>query len=238
MPVELILSPFMRPLVRAHAKIMSYHRDDSHYTPVIVDQMGDAPTKFTIRKEFGTGSKIFAVFDEQNQHSYSDKIYHMTRSRAVKGAYKMYESPVDNEKPIATIRAGIRSNVLLFKTADNSELELGWHVVDHVVDALDDYRTFHLSDGHIYQWTFKGKFLERVINYGQKEAEVRERVGYVRTLPSKAGFDLYVNETIVPREMAITTALICYIEAWNTLKAYGGIYKASSYSPTIPWKRG
>lgn len=235
MPIELILGPFMRPVVRAQALIMGVHRADSHYTPTIVDAMGSTPTKFTIRKEFGTGSKIFAVFTDSQQRTYADSVYHMTRSRAVKGAYRMYEQGSD--KPIATLRAGLRSNVLLFKTVDNSELELGWHVINHKVDALDDYRVFQLSDGNTYQWTYKGHFLERVHNYGQMEAELRERVGYVNVLPERRGFDLYVNEDIVQREMAIATAMICYIEAWNTLKAYGGIYKASHYSPLLPWKR-
>lgn len=214
---------------------MSIHRPNSHYTPQIVDMMGENPTKFTVRKEFGTGSKIFAVFENEDNPTYSDSIYHLTRSRAVKGAYKLYEK--GSHKPIASLRAGPHSNVLLFKTADGSEIELGWHNVDHSIDALDNYRVFQLSDGNTYQWTYKGHFLERVRNFGQKEAEVRERVGYVRTLTERKGFDLYFNEDIMQREMAIATAIICYVEVWNTLSAYGGIYKASSYASRLPWKR-
>lgn len=235
MPIELILSPFMRPVVKAHAYLMGFHRESSHYTPQVVDLLSENATKFVVRKEFGTGSKIFAVFDGDNPQTYDEKIYHMTRSRAVKGAYKMYEK--NDELPIAAIRAGLRSNVMLIKTADLSELELGWHVVDHVVDALDDYREFQLADGERYHWTFKGQFLERIRNPGQKEAEVRERVGSVKLHPNRKGFDLFVNESIVNREMAICTALICYIEAWNTWRGYGGIYLAEQHQATLPWKR-
>lgn len=219
---------------------MGIHRDSSYYTPKLVDLLNEQPgTKsYTIRKEFGTGSKTFSVFDDSdpNPHkTYGDKLYSMTRSRAVKGAYKMYIP--EDELPIATLRAGLRSNVLLIKTRDGGELELGWHVIDHLVDALDDYRVFQLADGNTYQWTFKGRFLERVQNLGQKEAEVRERVAQVIPHGGRKGFDLKVNESIVNREMAIASALICYIEAWNTWLGYGGIYNAKQFGPSLPWKR-
>lgn len=238
MPIELIISPIMRPVVKAHAFVMGIHRDASHYTPKIVPMDESAPSvqKFVVRKEFGTGSKIFSVFEESKQGTYADKIFHMARSRAVKGAYKMYET--GSNDPIAAIRAGLRSNVLLIKTANLSELELGWHVVDHVVDALDDYRTFQLADGETYQWTFKGHYLEKVRNIGQKEAEVRERVAHVIVHPNRKGFDLILDESKVIREMAIATALICYVEAWNTWRAYGGIYSADQRIPFLPWTRG
>lgn len=235
MPVELILSPIMRPIIKAHSYIMGLHRESSHYAPTIVNLVKQDSTKFVIRKEFGTGSKVFAVFEGDGARTYKDRKYYMSRSRAVKGAYKMYQSTDD--LPIACIRAGLRSNVLLIKTADGSELELGWHVVDHTVDALDDYREFQLTDGEKYHWTFKGQYLERVRNPGQKEAEVRERIGTVKLHPNHKGFDLIINEDIVNREMAIATALICYIEAWNTWRGYGGIYLAEQHSPTLPWKR-
>lgn len=235
MPVELILGPFMRPVVKAQAYLMGFHRESSHYTPKIIENYGDEPTKLVIRKEFGTGSKVMAVFDESQHATYDDKIFHMTRSRAVKGVYKMYTR--GDDLPIGTLRAGLRSNVCLYRTADLTELDLGWHVVSHSVDALDNYRTFQLSDGNTYQWTFKGQFLERVHNLGQKEAEVRERVGQVIVHPNRQGFDIIFNENVVKRELAIATAMICYIEAWNTYRAYGGIYEAAQHLPALPWKR-
>lgn len=236
MPVELFLSPFMGPISKAHSAIMNIHRDSSHYTPHIVDKLEGATT-FAVRKEFGTGSKVFSVFDNSDPRSvtYDKSLYHMTRSRAVKGAYRMYMA--GDDKPIATLRAGLRSNVLLFKTATGSERELGWHVIRHRVDALDNYRMFELENGETYQWTYKGCYLEKVKNLGEKDSEVRERVGQVRVFANKRGFDLILNEDEVQKEMAIATALICYIEVWNNVRGYGGIYSADQHEPKLPWKR-
>ncbi|CAN6595668.1 hypothetical protein TRVA0_001S01574 [Trichomonascus vanleenenianus] len=156
----------------------------------------------------------------------------MIRSRAIKGAYKFYTQ--GEEKPTAAIRAGLRSNVLLIKT-EGDNFELGWHVMGHRIDAIDSYRLFQLADGTTYQWTTRGKFMERVHNLGEKESEVRERVAVV-TINDSKGFTLKVDESRVPREMAIMTAMISYIDQWNTQLGVGGIYYA--YKPSqVRWKR-
>ncbi|ANB15651.1 hypothetical protein AWJ20_3288 [Sugiyamaella lignohabitans] len=157
----------------------------------------------------------------------------MVRSRAVKGAYKMYNER--EEKPTAALRAGLRSNVLLIKSDTGDHFELGWHVVNHRVDALDGYRLFQLANGAMYQWSTKGKFLERVFNIGEKESEVRERVAAVAINGNK-GFTIRIDECKVPRELAIMTAMISYIDQWNTMIGVGGIYYR--YQPsTVRWKR-
>lgn len=238
MPIELFLSPIMKPIVQAQSALMGVHRSNNSYTPTIINLL-DNTNSYLVRKEFGTGSKTFSVFgnsDPNTPQSYEDRLYNMNRSRAVKGAYKMYMR--GDDKPIGALRAGLRSNVMLLKTATGDELELGWHVMEHKVDALDHYRTFQLSDGYIYHWTTKGQFLERVRNAGQRDAEVRERVGQVRLHPNRRGFDLAINESEVHSlEMVIATALICYIESWNTERAYGGIYDAKKTIPAVWWQR-
>lgn len=237
MPVELFLSPILRPVAQLQAYLMSFHRDSSHYTPRIVELDQSQAVNYAVRLEFGTGSKVFGVYDNSNpevKKTYDEKIWWMKRSRAVKGSYKMYGP--ENDLPVGAIRAGFRSNVLLFKLADDSELELGWHVVSHKNDVLDNYRIFRLSDGNEYHWTTKGHFLERIYNAGAKEAEVRERVGQATIYPGKKGFDLTFNKDLNP-EMVIATALICYIEAWNTYRGYGGIYGAAEHEPSVFWKR-
>lgn len=238
MPIELFLSPIMKPVVQAQSALMNLHQTNNTYTPSIINRLDDGH-QYMVRKEFGTGSKTFSVFDNSDpnaKHSYSDRLYHMTRSRAVKGAYKMY-MPTD-DKPIAALRAGLRSNVMLMKTATGDELELGWHVVEHKTDAMDHYRTFQLGDGYMYQWTTKGNYLERVLNPGTKDGETRVRVGQARIHPNRRGFDLVINENEVKcLEMVIATALVCYIEAWNTDRAYGGIYDAKKIGPSVWWQR-
>lgn len=237
MPVELILSPLMRPLVNAKAVLFHPHRQSSRYVPNIVDldEMAESVRSYSIRKEFGTGQKQLDVFDDSNPNkSIDQRLYHMVRSRAVKGAYKFYSDVYGEKEPTAAIRAGLRSNVLLMSQKDD-QFELGWHVVGHRVDANDSYRLFELADGSTYQWTTRGKYMEKVYNLGEKESEVRERVARV-VINGKKGFTLKVDESKVSREMAITTAMISYIDQWNTMYGVGGIYHG--YQPyRIRWKR-
>lgn len=236
MPIELFLGPIKRPVVRVRALIFAPHRASSSYVPHIIelDEESSKLHHYTVRREFGQGAKIYNVFDESHPSTHiNDRIFYFNRSRAVKGVYKMYD--VNIEEPIAVIRAGLKSNFLLIRN-DTNHFELGWHVVGHRVDALDGYKMFQLADGHTYQWTTKGKFMERVSNVGEKESEVRERVASVKILANK-GFEIQVDEAKVPRDVAITTAMISLLDQWNTMYGFGGIY--GGYQPRqISWKRG
>ncbi|QPG76700.1 hypothetical protein FOA43_004094 [Brettanomyces nanus] len=248
MPIELILSPLLRPVVLAKSLLFSPHRRASRYIPHIVDLDEAKCSRYAIRRRFGTGSKIFDVYDTKAEGSgpigpteQSKSLFWFDRSRAVKGAYKMFSSeiratgPNGEDEPCATLRAGLRSNVLLIRAPDVPAAELGWHIISHRVDALDAYRMFTLADGATYQWTTKGKFLEKVQNLGEKESEIRERIGQV--VPAAgAGFDLIVDESKIPREMALASALCSYIDHWNTTLDVGGIYYARQRSH-IRWKR-
>ena len=249
MPVELILSPVMRPLVCAKAVLFHPHRKSSRYIPRIIELPKDEDLSiFNVHKRFGTGSKVFDVYDAKAEGSYNaeNRLYWFVRSRAVKGAYKMYSSDIRNtgpdgeDEPMADVRAGLRSNVLLIKSACGlPTAELGWHVINHRVDAIDSYRIFHLADGYVYQWTTSGKFLERVKNMAEKESEVRERVAEVTIAGSTSaayGWTLKVDETKISRELALTTALCSVIDQWNTNIAVGGIYYARQQGE-VRWKR-
>lgn len=248
MPIELILSPIMRPVVLAKSLLFAPHRRSSRYIPHII-QLDEANcSRYAIRRRFGTGSKIFDVYDTKEEGSgpsgpteQSKSLFWFVRSRAVKGAYKMYSNaikatgPNGEDEPCATLRAGLRSNVLLIRAPEAPVAELGWHVISDRVDALDAYRMFTLADGATYQWTTKGKYLERVKNVGEKESEVRERIGQV--VPAAAsGFDLIVDDTKIPREMALASALCSFIDHWNTNIDVGGIYYARQ-PRHVRWKR-
>lgn len=179
------------------------------------------------------GGKVYDVYDDSNPNTQVNQhLYRMVRSRAVKGAYKFYTQGI--EEPTAAIRAGLRSNVLLISHGDD-QFELGWHVVGHRVDAIDSYRLFQLADEATYQWTTRGKFMERVHNLGEKESEVRERVARV-IINGNKGFTIKVDESKVAREMAITTAMISFTDQWNTMLGVGGIYYGCQPSE-VRWKR-
>lgn len=245
MPVELVLSPFMGPIIRIKALLFHPHRRASRYIPNIVDLPPNV-SEYAVRKKFGTGSKVFDVFEADQSRplgstDQSERLFWFVRSRAVKGAYKMYSSQIrgtgeaGEDEPVAAVRAGLRSNILLIRLPDVPAAELGWHIIGHRVDAIDSYRMFQLADGQTYQWTTSGKFLERVTNLGEKESEIRERIGQV--IPAgKAGFTLKVDETKIPKELALSSALCSYIDQWNTDLSIGGIYLA--HQPRqIRWKR-
>ena len=136
-----------------------------------------------------------------------------------------HTGPKGEDEPVATCRAGLRSNVLLIRAPSAPVAELGWHPISHKVDALGSYRMFTLADGNTYQWTTEGKFLEKVKNVGEKESEVRERVARVAPAGS-VGFNLIVDDTKIPREIALCSALISWVDQWNTNLSLGGIYYA------------
>lgn len=247
MPIELVLSPLMRPVVRAKAVVFHPHRRALRYVPTI-QELPEEVLEYAVRKRFGTGSKVFDVYSTsgvlaQGPEDPAARVFWFVRLRAVKGAYKMYSSaitgtgPNGTDEPVAAVRAGLRSNVLLIRAPGVPHLELGWHVLNHRVDAIDEYRVFQLADGHTYQWTTAGRFLERVHNLGEKESEVRERIGEVVPMGPQ-GFNLRIDERQMCRELALLTALCSHIDHWNTSLAVGGIYLPHQpMVPVVRWKR-
>ncbi|RLV96094.1 hypothetical protein JA1_000632 [Spathaspora sp. JA1] len=247
MPIELIVSPLMRPVVRAKSILFSPHRRSSRYIPTIKELPKENISQYAVLKRFGSGSKTFDVFDTNQgekplgPENPGASIFWFTRSRAVKGAYRMYSRSISGtgkdgeDEPVADVRAGLRGNVLLIRAPDGAAAELGWHIINHRVDAIDSYRMFTLANGNTYQWTYRGKYLEWVHNLGEKESEVRERIGQV--IPNGfSGFTLLIDETKMPREIALSTALCSYIDQWNTNIEVGGIYYARQKGQ-VRWKR-
>jgi hypothetical protein len=94
---------------------------------------------------------------------------------------------------------------------------------------------FTMANGVTYQWTMRGKWLEKVVNLGNKESEVRIRIG--RVVPNgDRGFTLQIDESEMPRELALGSALCSYIDQWNTNIEIGGIYYARQ-AGGVRWKR-
>ena len=247
MPIELILSPLMRPLVLAKSVLFAPHRRASRYVPIIKDMVSENTTEYVVLKRMGSGSKIFDVYSTNEgqkpigPENPGERLFWFVRSRAVKGAYKMCSSqlwstgPDGEDEPVATVRAGLRSNVLLIRAPEAPAAELGWHIISHRVDANDSYRMFKLADGFDYQWTSNGKWLEKVHNLGEKESEVRERVGQVSS-NGVNGFTIRIDQSKLPREIALGSALCSFIDQWNTNIDVGGIYYARQPHQTR-WKR-
>lgn len=68
MPIELILSPIMRPVVHAKSILFAPHRNASHYVPTIKEFPTDNSkiSSYAVIKRIGSGNKILDVFDTNN----------------------------------------------------------------------------------------------------------------------------------------------------------------------------
>lgn len=247
MPVELFLSPLMRPILLVRSLVFIPHRSSSHYIPLIKNIEESNTSTFVVAKRFGTGSKIFDVFDTNNgvtplgSERPEDSLFYFMRSRAVKGSYKLFlntqsEDPNQPDEPLAVLRAGFKSNVLLIRSESAPVAELGWHTIDHKVDAIDSYKMFNLADGAAYQWTTRGKWLERVSNLGEKESEIRERVGHV-LINGTNGFTIKFDTSKVPLELGLCTAMCSFLDQWNTNLEMGGIFYPR-HKMRMSWRRG
>lgn len=162
-------------------------------------------------------------------------------------------NPPSTAKPLATLHAGIWSLINVNRPLLTSfpQFFVGENKIQHQSDYLDNYRMFQLSDGLMYQWTKRGKFLERVYNLGQKDSEVRERCGHVNVHnvqicgssqfgPSLGGgFTLEIDENKICPEIAILTAMISYLDQWSTAIGVGGIYYSvkTTGAGEVPWRR-
>lgn len=243
----------MKPILLARSILFIFRRPSSRYIPMIKDFEDTGSTQtFAILRRFGTGLKIFDVYDTHKSQepigstNPEDSLFYFLRSRAVKGAYRMYplaieqgdnlvEAEPEEPTPVAALRAGVSSNVLLIKSFTAPAAELGWHHISHKIDAIDSYKMFTLADGFTYQWTTRGRWLEKVHNLGERESEIRERIGKVE-LNGARGFTLHVDTNKIPLEIALCTALCSYLDQWNTNLEMGGIFYPRQPA-TLTWNR-
>lgn len=139
-----------------------------------------------------------AVYEFRTSNPYSRATYEFAPVKSVRATK---DKPAEGEEPapaeeevddnadsIATVSAGVWSTIDVHKpttaaitssSLSLAQLHPGVNYVSHQSDFLDNYRVFMLTDGHTYQWTKRGMFLERVYNMGQKDSEIRERCGRV-----------------------------------------------------------
>lgn len=86
--------------------------------------------------------------------------------------------------------------------------------------VFDSYRMFYTLDGAPYQWSRNTKHLEKVINMGGKEEEVRKVVGKAKLLRrGKLDYEVLLDEKQVDKEVALATAFASILTQWDRKNA-------------------
>lgn len=236
--MELALAPIMIPIATGYAMLCHIHRQVSRYMPNVVSMDEANATTFTVLLDDQSNRPRYNVLDGANEVKYV-----FEGSRLTRGLYNFIRcGPDRNQTPIGNISVGVWSSFRVFKTRvpdslhELTQIAIGLNNVKHQADALDNYRMTELIDGSVFQWSKRGKVLERVYNLGQKDSEVRDRLATVSLLPANKGYRITIDNSKMSNDIALMTSMISYLDQWNTMFGVGGIYMPVSYGE-MPWRR-
>lgn len=236
--MELALSPVMLPVAAGYAMLCHFHRQASRYIPNIVAMDTENATTYSVVPDTKASCPTFHVMDENKVIFYS-----FQGTRFSKGTLHFFKHNANGEKTLlGTVSVGIWSKFFLApevieNTADElTHIALGQTQVKHQSDALDNYRLFELSDNNVYQWSFKGKVLEKVFNLGQKDSEIRERLSKVEVITGGRGYRITLDATKISPSVALMTSMISFLDQWNNMLGIGGIYYPLKKNE-LPWRR-
>lgn len=182
------------------------------------------PTVLYIRRDRNDRHRVANVFDEQG-----NKIYTIERRTMFSPIWSMYTAKDRIET--ASIRIGYVHRSVDFHTKP------GMRHRDYAfsVGSAGKRRQFYLNDGAPYEWSRASKYLERVINPGGGDEEIRERVAQVRLMRQlRFDFELLIDESQIDLEVALTTGYI----AMNTLWGIGEQVETQSPTRTLGMSDG
>jgi hypothetical protein len=235
--MELALAPFMFPVAIGYAALCHFHRQASRYIPNIVSLDEESTTTYRVIAEKGQ-IPAFKVIDDSNKVRY---IFQGSKSsKRIFTFFKVEEN--GNCIVIGSISAGIWSKVQILpptKAQDMDEMTqfaVGDIHIKHQSDAIDTYRLFELSNKDIYQWSSRGKFLEKVYNLGQKDSEIRERLAVVKTAPDNKSYRITIDTEKISTSCALMTSMVSFLDQWNTILGVGGVYYQLKICE-LPWRR-
>lgn len=78
------------------------------------------------------------------------------------------------------------------------------------------YRKFYLADGAAYEWSRTSGFLERIVNPGGGDEEIRQRVAKARLMRQfRFDYELVVDENAIDADVAIVTGFITMLCSWG-----------------------
>ncbi|KAK9462062.1 uncharacterized protein V1516DRAFT_711499 [Lipomyces oligophaga] len=119
---------------------------------------------------------------------------------------------------ICSIKISKLSSQILFNAATTTDnlKDLGLIDIRTIITKDDVYKMFILSNGSTYQWSFKTKQLEQVIDRStMNEPEVRNQVAVVRRMGSNT-WEFKFDEEQLPAEVVLSTGLVSILEQWTS----------------------
>lgn len=180
------------------------------------------PTVLYVRRDRTDRHRVANVFNEEGK-----KLYTIERRTMFSPIWSMYSA--EEREETATIRVGYIHRSVDFLNKPNMRHR------DYTLSfgPYGKRRQFFLNDGAPYEWSRASKYLERVINPGGGDEEIRERVAQVRLMRQlKFDFELLVDESQIDLEAALATGYI----AMNTLWGIGE--KVETQLPTRTLRLG
>ncbi|CAN6603935.1 hypothetical protein TRVA0_002S03400 [Trichomonascus vanleenenianus] len=171
---------------------------------------------YYIRRERSDRNRIANIFDHNGQ-----KIYTFERKSRLSPIWSMLSCP--DRREIATVFAGMKGRHIDFHSKPGLQHRKLFGVRKH----LRKSRQFYLNDGAAYEWSRPTKYLERIINPGGGDEEVRERIAKARLMRQfKFDYEIVMDPTKIDRDVVLATGFISIITQWG----YGN--QTSTRGPT------
>lgn len=117
-----------------------------------------------------------------------------------------------DRREIATVNAGLFNRCFDFH--NKPEVQHRDLVAETGLTGI--YRKFYLADGAAYEWSRTSGFLERIVNPGGGDEEVRQRVAKARLMRQfRFDYELVVDENAIDADVAIVTGFITMLCSWG-----------------------
>lgn len=181
--------------------IMSVARDGAAQRTAFTE----TPVVYYLRRERTDRHRIANIYDHNGT-----KIYTIERRTVFTPVWSMLT--VKERREVATLHAGFVNRYFDF----NNKQGLCHRDIAWAFGPAGLTRRFHLNDGAAYEWRKGSKFLERIINPGSGEEEVRQRVAKVRQLRTMSfEYEILVDESMIDRDIVLVTAYIAMLTQWG-----------------------
>ncbi|KAK9446998.1 uncharacterized protein V1518DRAFT_422649 [Limtongia smithiae] len=146
-----------------------------------------------------------------------------TFERYKTGVWMLYTYP--DRTLVATIRfwrriavfgPNARGHTIEFHVGTAST-ELRRRKIRHTATAFDSYNVFYTADGAPYHWSTNTRKLERVVNDGGKDLEVRQTVCQAKPLRRHVpNYEFLIDSSVIDPIVVLCTGFISMKTQWKT----------------------
>ncbi|KAG5366772.1 hypothetical protein CJU89_1213 [Yarrowia sp. B02] len=117
-----------------------------------------------------------------------------------------------DRREVATVNAGLFNRCFDFH--NKPEVQHRDLLAETGITGI--YRKFYLADGAAYEWSRTSGFLERIVNPGGGDEEIRQRVAKARLMRQfRFDYELVVDENAIDADVAIVTGFITMLCSWG-----------------------